>query len=442
MDLKELLREAGVVGAGGAGFPSYAKIAEGADTLLINAAECEPLLFTDFVLLQEELETVADGARILANALGVQSVFLAIKGHRAEKLGLEDGEEIASGVKVSILPDVYPMGDEISLIYQVTGRLVQPGQLPITRGVVVYNVETLYNVSRAYRQGCPVTEKWLTVAGDLPEGKSAVVRVPIGMRVSELFDRLGITVPETHALLDGGPSMGRIVSPKKAVVTKTTKALLVLPRTVPAVTVKLRPLDRHITVANAVCCQCSSCTEMCPRALLGYPLEPHRLVRASREVVEAFPAQFTTAALCSGCGICEISACGQYISPRAVIAHQKKVLAKNKLRFKAEKQYTPDPTRDTRMVPSARWRSLLGVARFHHLPPYVGGIDAKEASLPLGTHVGAPSVPLVKVGDTVRAGEKIAEAADGLSVAQHAPFDGQVVSVDSRAVRIRRETAE
>lgn len=436
MDLKQLLREAGVIGAGGAGFPSYAKLGTGADTLLINAAECEPLLFTDYVLLMKELDRVTDGARLVADALGVTRILLGVKRHRGEHLGWTDGTTVSNGVTVCFLPDVYPLGDEINLIYQMTGRLVQPGALPITEHVVVYNVETLMNVSYAVREGKPVTEKWLTVAGDIPEGAARVVRVPIGMRVSALFEKLGITVPETHVCIDGGPSMGNVISEATALVRKNTKGLLVLPRTIPAMMVKLRPIDRQVNIANAVCCQCSACTEMCSRALLGYPLEPHRLVRAGREVVEAFPEQFTSASLCSGCGICEISACGQFISPKAVIALQKSILAKNKLRFKADRVYRPDPERDARMVPSARWRSLLGVTRYHHMPAYGGFLPAEEVSVALNTHIGAPSSPSVKVGDQVQAGQVIATAAEGLSVAQHASIDGRVVYVDDKVIRI------
>ncbi len=438
MELKEILQQAGVVGAGGAGFPTYAKLGEGIDTLLINAAECEPLLFTDYTILTREVVRVCDGAALMAEALGAKTVLLGIKAHRAAHLGWEDGTLLQGGVRVCALPDIYPLGDEINLIYEMTGRLVQPGCLPLTQHVVVSNVETLWNVSRAVRENLPVTEKWVTVSGDVPDSARQVVRVPIGMRVADLFDQLGVVVPDTHVCIDGGPSMGRIISEKTALIGTTTKGLLVLPRDIPATVVKLRTLDRQRMLANAVCCQCSACTEMCPRALLGYPLEPHRLVRAEMGVVEAFPDKYASAALCSGCGVCEIAACCQGISPKAVIAAQKAVLGKNRIRFQADRAYGLDPDRNSRLIPSGRWRSLLGVAKYHIAPSYGGELTADQVSISLRGHIGAPSLLCVQVGDAVQAGQPVATAANGLSVAHHASLTGKVTFVDESAVYISK----
>lgn len=439
MEIKKILREAGIVGAGGAGFPSYAKLSEGADTLLINAAECEPLLFTDFTILSEELDTVLDGARLIADALGVGRVLLCMKGHNASTFGFQDGDLLPCDVTVRVLPDVYPLGDEINLIYESTGRLVQPGCLPITQGVIVYNVETLYNVSRALRFGTPVTEKWLTLGGDIEEVR--VLRVPVGTPIAKIFKKYGIKVPESHVVVDGGPSMGRVVNHMTAVVGKTTKGILVLPRDIPAIMMKIRSADRQVAVANAVCCQCTNCTEMCPRALLGYPLEPHRLVRASNEVVRAMPDAYTSALLCCGCGICEISACGQFISPKTVIAGQKKILAEARIRYPQGKEpVLPSEDRAVRRVPVSRWRSLLGVAKFHRAPQgEVESCACGEVFIPLKPHIGAPSLAEVKVGDCVTKGELIASAADGLSIDQHASVDGVVTFIDENGIRIKEK---
>ena len=149
MELKTLMKDAGIIGAGGAGFPSYAKLAEGADTLLINGAECEPLLYTDYYLLKRELSFVLGGVRAALEGTGIRRAVLAIKEHTAKRLSFSDGEELDAGVFVKVLPDVYPIGDEVSLIYESLGRLVNPASLPITVGVIVYNVETMYNLGRA-----------------------------------------------------------------------------------------------------------------------------------------------------------------------------------------------------------------------------------------------------------------------------------------------------
>ena len=158
-ELKNLMRDLGIVGAGGAGFPSYAKLAEGADLLLINGAECEPLLATDYILLRDQLDLVLQGVLEVIAKTSITKAYIAVKAHNAQRLGWTDGERLGEGVYARALPDVYPLGDEISLIYEATGRLINPGKLPITKGIIVYNVETMYNLGRGLRYNEPVTEK-------------------------------------------------------------------------------------------------------------------------------------------------------------------------------------------------------------------------------------------------------------------------------------------
>ena len=152
IDLKSILQKNSVVGAGGAGFPSYAKLADGADTLVVNGAECEPLLYTDYALLQKEMPMVLAGIQAVLDFAKIPQGLLCVKEHTAKRLRLTDGTRLAERITLKTLPDVYPMGDEISLIYQATGRVVKPGNLPITAGVIVLNVETLYNAALAVKK--------------------------------------------------------------------------------------------------------------------------------------------------------------------------------------------------------------------------------------------------------------------------------------------------
>lgn len=433
--LKQAMQDAGILGAGGAGFPSYAKLAEGADLLVINGAECEPLLYTDYYILREELPKVVEGASIVLERTGMKKALLSIKHHTAERLGLFDGEDLGMGVFVRVLPDVYPMGDEINLIYEASGRLVPPGALPIAVGVIVYNVETLLHVREAVREGKKPTEKWITIGGNIEN--PVVCRAAVGTRTSELFKIHGITVPDGHTVLDGGPAMGKVVNPATACVTRTTKSYLILPDGIPAIQSKLLNLDRQVKRASSACCQCTRCTDLCPRALLGYPLEPHRMVRTSLSVVEENPEAFTEAMLCCGCGICEIAACCQSISPRIVISRMKEILGKHRLRFTAKKDYAVDPQRAYRMLPSDRWMEMLGVKKFDRLPPLSDGVyRPTRVTLTMKGHIGAPSVPAVKVGDSVKIGDKIADAAEGLSLPQFAPISGKVSFADGEKIII------
>lgn len=438
MDLQQLkncIQNSGCVGAGGAGFPAAFKLAEGADSLIINAAECEPLLYTDFAILQRHLADVCDGAEQVIAATGIRQAYLGLENHTATQLRLSHGQKLSPHVQVAVLPDVYPMGDEIILIYQVLRRVVQPGCLPITQGVIVLNAETLYNISRAVKSGDAVTQKWVTINGKVKE--PVVVRVPVGTPIKDLFDAFGITVPEGCVVLDGGPAMGAIVDPETAVIKKTTKGLLVLPRDIPAIISKLTE-NRAVNVrATSNCCQCSMCTDMCPRALLGYPLEPHKIVRTPLSAVEAEPEKFTAAAVCSNCGICELTACTQGISPRRVYTQVKGILAKNHLRYTGSKEAVPHPDRDGRLLPRARFIQRLGVGPFDGHPAYRDtAFTPKAVTLPLHQHVGAPAIACVQAGDRVTVGQLVAKAAEGISTNIHSSVDGTVTTVSAGSIQI------
>ena len=437
-ELKNLMLKFGIVGAGGAGFPSYAKLAEGADLLLINGSECEPLIYTDYVILKNELSLVLSGISKILSDTKISGALICVKEHTAKRLGFEDGERLADKITVKVLPNAYPIGDEISLIYEATKRLVKPGKLPITVGVIVYNVETMYNLGRAVRFNEPVTEKWLTVGGDIE--KPSVIKVPVGTKISDIFKSLNISVGEGYTVLDGGPSMGKIVNPATYAVTKTTKAILVLPDSTQAIGTK-KINEKIATVrAETACCQCTRCTDMCPRNLLGYPLEPHKMVRTAMGAAKVMPEMVLSATLCCGCGICESLACSQGISPRAVIANYKELLAKNKLRFDTPGEYNVKEERDYRIIPSNKWMSTLGVTRFDKVADLENEkIDPQRVEISLSAHIGKPSVFCVSDGDKVEKGDLIADAADGLSLPQHASITGTVTLSNGKIIidRIR-----
>lgn len=438
-EVKKLIQDAGVVGAGGAGFPSFAKLAEGANILVINAAECEPLLYTDYMLIHERLYRVLEGAEAIMEMMGIEKCLLSVKGTKGKALHWVDGQELAPGVFVKLLPNVYPMGDEINLIYEATGRLVPPGQLPMTVGVIVMNLETVYNIRAALRHQKPVIEKWLTIHGCVEQ--PTVLRVPVGTRVSDLFEKMGIKVPAGHTVLDGGPSMGKVIDPEKTIVTKATKGLMIFPDDIPAIYTKKRSMRVQLSIGSSACCQCTRCTDLCPRNLLGYPLEPHKHVRIENAMMEASPEDVLTASMCCACGVCEIAACCQSISPRAMIAKHKGILAQNRLKYiaKPDEKLTVHPERRARQIPSDRWKRMLGVAKFDRVPEYLAEmVELDRVEIFTSQHIGAPSIPCVSVGDTVEVGQVIAKAAEGFSVPQHASIAGKVTYVDPTKIVIEK----
>jgi Na+-translocating ferredoxin:NAD+ oxidoreductase RnfC subunit len=229
--------------------------------------------------------------------------------------------------------------------------------------------------------------------------------------------------------------MGKVINWRTAAVSKTTKGILIIPAETRAVEAKSINEKAAVARAETACCQCTRCTDLCPRHLLGYPLEPHKMVRTAMGAAKVSPALVVTATLCCGCGICESLACSQGISPKAVINNYKALLRDNRMRFLADKAYSPRPEREYRMIPSSKWAQDIGIAKFDTVADYLGKLeDFKAVEIPLTKHIGIPSAPTVVTGDTVTKGQLIAKAADGLSVPQHAPFDGKVRVLGDRII--------
>ena len=437
IEFKECVKVAGIVGAGGAGFPSYAKIADGVDTVLINGAECESLLYTDYTIMRDELRKVVEGIEYVIENTTARRGLLCVKEHTGKKLGFFGGQKLSEHTAVKFLPDVYPMGDEISLIYEATGRSIKAGNLPVSVGVIVYNVETVFNIRESYRHRIAVTHKWLTIGGNTP--KKLVICVPVGTYVKDIFARYGIEVPDGNVVLDGGPAMGKIINAERATVTKTTKSLLILPEKLPIIQSRLTGLDVQLRRGSSACCQCTRCTDLCPRNQLGYPLEPHKLVRVAEGIGPVDAKLYATATMCCGCGICEHAACCQGISPRAMIFKLKEELGKAKTRYISDDTIAPRDTRPYRMISSERWKEIIGVSSFDGEAKYAGGFEPDRVEIFMAGHIGVPSIPIVEQGQHVSAGAKIANAADGLSLPQYASISGVCVFVDKTKIIIERD---
>lgn len=441
MELKQLqtlLRESGVVGAGGAGFPTYAKLSDKADTLILNGAECEPLLRLHRQLLEEYTTEILTGLSELLTATGAKRGIIALKAHytaAVRALEREIGEY--PNLSIHTLDSVYPAGDELILIQEVTGRVVKPGSLPITVGVTVCNVETAYNVYRAL-SGQPVTHKYVTVTGEVHS--PVTLRVPLGTRFSELIAAAGGTTRTDVALISGGPMMGALAD-EGDVVTRTTNAILVLPAEHRVILNKKRNYSIQLRRAMSVCCQCHSCTDLCSRHVLGYPVEPHMVMRVLSNGGRMDASVIDGAMFCSGCGLCEEYACPQDLSPKALIAEMK--AERRRLGQKPRDDFEPAP-----ISPDAAWKKVsvsrlterLGLAAYDGEAPLQEQFGTKTVKLLLSQHIGAPATPTVAVGDRVRCGQTVAKAAESaLSVDLHASLDGVVTAVTSKYIKLKTE---
>ncbi len=439
-ELKNLLREGGVVGAGGAGFPSYAKLDERADTLILNCAECEPLLKLHQQLLEKHAEEVLSTFNLIAKAVGATSVFLGIKGHYKRTIeAVERHLDSFENMSVCKLPAVYPAGDEVVLIYEATGRVVPPGGLPIAVGVTVFNVETILNVA-GLLAGTPVTHKYVTIAGEV--ASPATFKVAIGTPVSELLRMAGGVTTPHPAYLFGGPMMGRIGSDLEPV-TKTTNAILVLPDDHSLIVKKQAKPFIDMKRAMAACCQCNYCTELCPRHMLGHPIEPHKFMLYATNGITNDASPYVNSFFCVSCGLCELYSCGQGLSPRTLLAECKNGLRKNGVKPPQVTAAPVNPARDYRKVPMDRLMARLDLTRYDKNAPLSDAkASERELRILVSQHIGAPAKAVVAVGDKVKAGQVIAAAAENaLSVNIHAPINATVKSVSDTVITLTKEDA-
>ncbi|WP_338833587.1 Ion-translocating oxidoreductase complex subunit C [Moorella humiferrea] len=427
-ELLAKIKGAGVVGAGGAGFPTHVKVAATVDYVIVNGAECEPLIMVDQQLLHLMSETVLKGLEVVLQITGAAKGILALKGKYKEAISALKKNIKNERLELFILDDFYPAGDEQVLVYEVTKRVVPEGGIPLKAGCVVINVETLINIAASI-EGIPVTDTYLTITGDVPD--PLTVKVPVGTPVSEVVALAGKDNLKGMYVIDGGPMMGKIVINPGQPVTKTTKALIVLPENHPLIQKKVKPIEMILKQARVACIQCRRCTDLCPRYLLGHSIEPHKIMRT---VSYAFnEVEFIkTVFFCSECGACEQYACPMFLSPRRINAKLKQELSIKGIKANPSSAL-PEPVyiREYRKIPSKRLKVQLGIEAYDHPAPLKDiRFEPQRVKIPLLQHIGKKAVPTVKIGQSVNKGDLIASIPENsLGANIHASISGTVVEI-------------
>lgn len=265
------IREAGIVGMGGAAFPGNVKALSAmgnVDTLIANACECEPYITADDALLRTAPEHVLHGMQILRHVLKPSRIVLAVEDNKAEaietvKSCLKDCPEI----ELAVLPTRYPQGSEKQLVQALTGREIPPGSLPVSVGCAVFNVSTYAAIYRAVRLGMPLIERIVTISGEaIAQPQNFVVR--IGTSFHDLIEAAGGLNENTERVISGGPMMGFAQSDLNVPVIKATNSILCLLK------------DQNGAAENPVCLRCGKCISACPMRL--QPLYMYRYVNAER----------------------------------------------------------------------------------------------------------------------------------------------------------------
>jgi len=441
-EIVQAVRDAGVVGAGGAGFPTHVKLSSQVDVVIANGAECDPLLASDQRLMERHASRIVEGLRLAMEATGAGKGVVAIKRAYADAVGaMERAAARVPDVELHLMDSFYPAGDEFVLVYEVTGRVIPETGLPLQVGCLVQNVGTLLQIAAA-KKGAPATHRAVTVAGEVQ--KPQVFWVPIGTSIQYLLERAGgPTLPEEDvAVVLGGPMMGHLVTDLETPVLKTTTGILALPQTSATVRFLSRPFDSWVRRGRSTCDQCRDCTDLCPRHLLGHNFRPHEVMRAINYGLTARPDIITGAVMCCECRLCETYACPLDLSPMAAYVQIKEQLQAAGWENDQHKRWdlTPHPFREHRHVPTRRLIARLGLTAYESQPvPFrTRSQTPPEVCIPLQQHIGAPAAPAVREGDEVSAGDVIGEIPEGkLGARVHASIAGTVVQVDSAAVTIR-----
>lgn len=441
MSLLKQIKDAGIIGAGGAGFPTHAKLTSQAEYILLNGAECEPLLRVDQQLMELYPDEIIKGFEAAGRLVGAGKALIGIKKKHGKVIELLRQRIQALGVgdfvEVSELPDIYPAGDEQVLVYQLTGRVVPETGIPIQVGCVVVNSETALNIYKA-SQGQPVTEKYITVAGAVPN--RVTVKVPVGTPIIDVLRLSGIEDFTDYAVIDGGPMMGPVMADIGGFVTKKNKGFVVLPKNHFLIRKKSVTPEQAKRVNKATCEQCRMCTDMCPRYLLGHNMQPHKMMRVQNYSIDDLEGQ-KTAQLCCQCNMCELFACPAGLHPKMANLYFKDKLAEQKIKYTPEKkEFEARDIRAYRLVPSKRLIARLGLRDFDLPAPMTdAGLVPQTVRIATRQHVGAPAAPVVNVGDLVQAGQMIGKIPEeSLGAAIHSSITGTVSEVTADYIEIRR----
>ncbi|MGM0366990.1 MAG: 4Fe-4S dicluster domain-containing protein [Actinomycetota bacterium] len=435
----DIIRDAGIVGAGGAGFPTHVKLDAQVDNLIVNAAECEPLINVDKQLLERYFSDVYRGLKVAASLTGAKKVTIALKGKYKKAIqSVKDLKKEGLDFEIFELDNFYPAGDEQVLVDEIVGRIVPEGGIPLMVGCVVINVETLLNIAKAM-DGTSVTGKYLTVGGAV--AKPSTFMVPVGTPVKQLLDYVGGITENDYAVFDGGPMMGKLIDEESYAVKKVTKSILVLPEGNIVTVQRKRDSGGQIKRAQSICLSCRMCTDLCPRYLLGHDLFPDEMMKKlyKDNMDEEDIKNFDFAYLCCDCGLCELYSCVVDLSPRALFNYLKDELAKRGIKNPHNrKDVQSNEFKEFRKVPVDRLKNRLEIDKYDVETPLTEfGEEVSEVKLYLSQHVGAPSKPVVNAGDKLEAGSLVADIPEeSLGAKIHSSISGKVKEITSEYILV------
>lgn len=437
MDISVLIHNAGVVGAGGAGFPTHVKANSKVEFVLANGAECEPLIHKDYELMVNFPKEVVAGMNYMLESTGAKKGYFGIKEKNAKAITNIE-KELDTNIEMCMLGDYYPAGDEYELVYSATNRLIPPHGIPLNVGCVVNNVETFYNIHNAVN-GIPVTEKFLSVTG-LVKNKCSFF-APIGTKFKDLIKFAGGTTIKDFAIYVSGILMGRLTFDIEEVVTKTTSGIIIIPKDHYLVNRMVKPKESMFRIGKSACDQCSYCTEFCPRYLLGYDVQPHKVMRSLVFTTSGKEVWNEYADLCCACGLCSLYSCPEDLYPREACVQSKEEMRAMNIKHEQLKPVKLHPVKEGRRVPIKMLLKRLDIEKYEGKTPFTTEKpEITEVKILLKQHVGAPSSSVVSLGSVVQKGDLVGKNEEGkLGANIHASIDGKIKEITNDYIIIGKE---
>ena len=437
MELYDKIFNAGVVGAGGAGFPAHIKAKSRVEFMLANGAECEPLIHKDYELMLNHPQEIIEGMKLMMDATSAHKGYFGIKAKNVRAIDAIQNCIGSANIEMSQLGDFYPSGDEYELVYHATKRLIPPHGIPLDIGCVVNNVETLYNIYNA-ENGIPVTKKFITVAGAVKNPSSFFA--PVGISFRELIEYAGGVKEAEYGIFISGLLMGKLTFDLNDVITKTTAGIIILPRDHYMIQRMERDDHSMNRIGKSACDQCSYCTEFCPRYLLGYDVQPHKVMRSLVFTTSGKELWNQYADLCCECGLCSLYACPEDLYPREACQQSKYENRQIGRRYEQPNPVKVHPIKSGRRVPLKNLMKKLNVEQYNLSTPYRKDPPAANSVLlKLKQHAGQAAAPVVKLNQSVNKGDLVARiTADTLGANIHASISGVVSEVTDDYVRVSK----
>jgi Na+-translocating ferredoxin:NAD+ oxidoreductase RnfC subunit len=434
VSISDKIFQCGVVGAGGAGFPTHVKANSKVEFVLANGAECEPLIHKDYELMLNFPEEITRGLNLLIESTTAKKGYFGIKEKNLKAI-TTISKQLNGRNELTKLGDFYPSGDEFELVYEATGRLIPPAGIPLDVGCVVNNVETLYNVALAEKDS-PVIKKFICVAGAVKKPSSFFVQV--GTSFKDVIDFAGGAKVKEFGIFVGGVMMGHLTFDLNEVITKTTAGLIVLPKDHYLIKRKNQPEQNWHRIGKSACDQCSYCTEFCPRYLLGYQVEPHKVMRSLGFTKTGSAVWNQMAELCCSCGLCTLYACPEDLYPKEACDKAKFEMKEAGIKFVQQKPVKVHPIKEGRRVPLKQLIRKLKLQDYDVDAPFNSqNILVKKVKILLQQHIGKPANAIVKKGETVEEGQMIGKIKENeLGANIHASISGKVREVTEEFISI------